>query len=262
MPPPLRRPVVPPRAQIRASASSAPELVGGGFERHLQGASKISTPGFHRFGYYDIPIGVMYLGANKLQLRFPVPGRWEIGLVQNVVIHRGNNRYDNGRVSWFVGVPLLDVLSDATDVWCSTPDAPGNQGKMSPVIVTTTTIDEVVTVPDFEFYDSPMVHFFGMTKCGGILESTIDVFFRAGLLARRGKDVFWIATSTKDYGFSMRLSINVNGDYDFGSDPQGTLDGMLQVPPGPPLELNPPVANRFVDNAIKSAFHRAGCSTI
>jgi hypothetical protein len=259
--PPRQRPRPRPKQPARPapSAPTIPTFAGRRvtFVKDLKGLHAVDQPGLHATGFFDLTVGQIIVGVKDVFVRFPTAGRWELGVVQNLEVHKGTLRYVRGLVRWFSGAPLLDTLAPG-DIWAP-PLRDPTITTPNPLVIDVKTPGEVVGPLTVLMGDEPFLPIKGLGggKCGRLERAVVAIAFRAGIAARLRGKVSWLATSQETYGFVVVLDVNANGDYVMES--RALEGGELRVPAKAPLVLSPPNANTFMRRVINRAFSEAGC---
>jgi len=260
--PPQPRPPAPPGRRPPSRPSATASLRSGTFIEILQGGGSIRVPTLPHAGLFDISIGTIVVGGVNLVARLPRGGDWQIGVVQNVVVHQGSLLYRLGTVRWFSGAPLLDVLDRATDIWGPPPPTPIPIGGAdltipNPVTVTANAGDGSAGPFNIALADTARISVRGTGECGPLIRGSVVVMFEAGIAARQGKTLVWLATSKQPYGFVVGVEVDANGSAAFTTTAIGKRGEIIASPPGNPLVTGPPTANQFTRTVVRRAFNRA-----
>jgi hypothetical protein len=257
--------VVPPiicQTRVPVRLGAPPTLRGGTFIQILQGGQTVRRPALPHLGFFDITIGEIFVGALNLSVRFEEAGRWEVGVVQNVVAHQGELVYRDGVVRWFSGASFLDVVDGAIDIWGPAPPTPVPLGRTmvsfdNPARITIGPGGSVVGPINIALSDQVQISLLGTGECGPLLGGSVAVMFEAGIAARLGTRLTWLATSRKPYGFIVGLTVHPNGDADISPIAIGKICEILAAPPSNRLVIRPPSANHFTRILVRGAFRRA-----
>lgn len=236
-----------------ASAPTAPTVQkGGSINLKVQAPASVDGPTMGFVGVYKVMLfdAEMDFIAN-VNLNFPSGGDWEIGLVQNVEVVRSEVSYSSGgKVSIFIGLPLLDQNPDTNDIFLGDPEAIKNVSAGQTANVSFTRSDTPTTPPIMGL----------RTRCNNTisehLESAVEsTFFRIALVARQGTSVFQLAAS-EQYGYTWAFTVNANGIPDsppqFQFSPNPPQLG-LKVTSFTPVQTAPPgIMDFFAPAAVKA----------